>query len=318
VVGPDDEEQRQREQLARWDKEALALYAVAGLCRSRGGGMNGIGWALVGPGPHGVGVVMAREVMFAAPDGSSISVTSHRDDGVRTYEEARSSAPVRPYLATPRGRAAADGWDRSGPFPQPDGGFSWASASLVVVDQEVPFEVCDLGGGTWAAVGRLPGTVLTLDSRGVPFRTVRLEPLSEHRSPPPAPPELGYDGPQVLQKLDERFERLPFDRVRRRADYWALRSVEVGHVRKLTRDHHLSGEQGKNLERFWLDRVDIHLLEKLQQWDHREAGQRMARRSRSSFSSDLRSKMLTPEIRTWFANRYASFRRFSFRAYWRP
>ncbi|HEX3425233.1 MAG TPA: hypothetical protein VHT30_03820 [Acidimicrobiales bacterium] len=66
-----------------------------------------------------------------------------------------------------------------------------------------PFEVCHFPGGFWAALGRLPGTDITIDSHGVPLAVVELErmkdPLPEMHAPPPPPPEPSERFPDELR-----------------------------------------------------------------------------------------------------------------------
>jgi hypothetical protein len=123
--------------------------------------------------------------------------------------------------------------------------------------------VSGLGDGYWAAIGRLADAIVTIDSRGVPLSAVRFQRLASRRPPPPGPPDIGERADAVMQALDDRFARLPFERIHRSADYWALRSVEVEHVRRLASKERLSEPQAAALETYWLRRVEAPLSDKL-------------------------------------------------------
>ncbi|MCU4187203.1 hypothetical protein K6U06_22765 [Acidiferrimicrobium sp. IK] len=135
---------------------------------------------------------------FRAADGSTVAVTSHASGD---YDSIRAWAPMNPYLATPSGQAML--LDKRGEGATP----------LAPI------------------VGRVPGSILTLDGRGVPLDAVWLEEIDEH--PVPELPDLGSATPAVRVDLESRFEAVPFHRVRNWADYWALRSVEVDHLQRL-------------------------------------------------------------------------------------
>lgn len=251
-VGPEEEEKR----LARLAKEELPLFGVVGLRRKRGG-QTGMGSTLVRKGEKPTTVVTSQQVSFLAHDGASISVTSHRGDNDQRYGITRTWAPINPYLATHRGRATKATWDRSVPGPSED--LEWSDITVVVDNKETPFEVTELGEGLWVAVGRVPGTTISIDSRGVPLSEVRLQRLADDRIPPPPRPDLGEHGDAVLDVLDRRFERIPFHRIRRSADHWALLDVEAAHVGKLAREHHLSGQDAQTVHQYWNERIEAHL-----------------------------------------------------------
>jgi hypothetical protein len=322
-VDPKEQEPRRQEQLARWSNEDLVLFAVIGLRRVRGGNQSGVGSATVGVRRDPVHVVMSQQVRFVDDDSGSIAITSHREDGHERYERTRSWASGNAYLRSSQGKASQAAWDRSGPRPRPLEDLVWAPISILVDGQETPFEVYDLGEGIWTAVGQTAGTIISIDSRGVPLSSVRLERLSEHGFPPPPPPDLGENGPTVVRALDQRFERVPFGRVRSWADYWALRAVEVDHARNLTRRHRLTRHHSEALERYWLERIEAHLAEKLDSFDgphsmsamHRS---RIARHLRSGLLFQLWFITLGPGARTWFGNRYVGIRHYTFRIRWRP
>jgi hypothetical protein len=194
--------------------------------------------------------------------------------------------------------------------------------TTVLVDgQGVPLEVADLGDDYWAAVGRVPDAIITIDGRGVPLSAVQLERLANRRLPAPAPPHLGERSEVVMRGLDDRFARLPFARVRRFADYWALRAVEAGHVGRISLQEGLSREQSEALEAYWLRRVEDPLSDRLDRWrfERLEARHRSRpRRLRSEVLAQVWFNTLGPGARTWFGNRYTTVRRYTFRIRWRP
>jgi hypothetical protein len=322
LVDLGDDERRHQEQLARWATGDLALFAVEGLRRVRGGNQSGLGSALTGTGRDPVRVVMSREVRFLSDDGASIAITSHRKDTNERYEMTRAWALMTPYLATPQGRAAASAWDRSGPAPRPPEGLGWTSTSIIVDGEETPFEVCELGAGVRVAVGQVPDAIISIDSRGVPLSSVRLARLTESGYPSPKPPDLGENTLDVIRALDDRLDRLPLRRVRRRSDYWALRSVETEHAQNLAHRYHLNGPRSKALDQYWLEMIDTRLANKLDSWDrshmmamHRS---RIAKHLGTGFLFQLWFNTLGPGAKTWFGNRYVSVRHYTFRIRWRP
>jgi hypothetical protein len=127
----------------------------------------------------------------------------------------------------------------------------------VLVDGDaMRFEVCHLGAGYWGAVGRVADAIVTIASRGVPLNSVQLERLSSGRPPPLDPPEIRERSQAVLRALDEPFALLPFGRVHRFADYWALRTIEMEHVHRRASKEGLTGPQSAALEKYWLSRVE--------------------------------------------------------------
>jgi hypothetical protein len=303
------------------------LYGAVGLDR-QGIGSGGMGF--VGTGRGARAVLLSESLRFAGPEGTTVTVTSHRpgDDG--QFERVRTWAPTGPYLASPRGKAQAP---REGvcPTPRPVE-VEWAPATVLVDGEDARFEVSDLGDGYWAAIGRLADAIVTIDSRGVPLSAVQLERLpASRRPPPPVPPDIGEPAEAVMQALDERFARLPFGRVHRFADHWALRSVEVEYARRLASKERLSEPQSAALERYWLRRVEAPLADKLDEWHFKQVESRHrpralrrrrvvgARRGASSeFLAQLWFNTLGPGARTWFGNRYSVIRRYTFRLRWRP
>jgi hypothetical protein len=314
-VDPDKEEKPR----ARSGDEELPLFGVLGLRRVRGGSQTGMGSTLVRKDEKPTNVVMSQQVRFLSDDGASISVTSHRGDDHERYARARSWAPINPYLSTQRGQVVVATSDRAVPDPE---NLEWSDITIVVDNRETSFEMTDLGEGVWVAVGRVPGTIISIDSRRVPLSVVSLQRLTDDRIPPPPRPELGENGDAVLDALDRRFERIPFHRIRRSADYWALLDVEAEHVDKLAREQDLSGKDAKALPQYWNERIEAHLaktLEHLHGSPMLEMRQsRVARRLGHGFLFQLWFNTFGPGARTWFGNRYVGIRRHTFRIRWRP
>jgi hypothetical protein len=315
-VDPDEEERR----LARAREEELPLFGVVGLRRVRGGSQTGMGSTPVRKDEKPTTVVMSQQVRFLSDDGASISVTSHRGDDDERFATTRSWAPINPYLSTQRGQVAAATWDRS--VPGPPGDIEWSEITVVVDNRETPFEITELGEGVWVAVGRVPGTIISIDSRSVPLSVVRLQRLTDDRIPPPPRPELGENGAAVLDALDHRFELIPFHRIRRSADYWALLDVEAKHVEKLAHEQDLSGPDARALRQYWNERIGAHLartldrLHRLRMLEMRHT--RIAGRLGHGFLFQLWFNTFGPGARTWFGNRYVGIRRHTFRIWWRP
>jgi hypothetical protein len=308
------------------DERHPVLYGAVGLDR-QGIGSGGTGF--VGTGRGARAVVLSESLSFDGPEGGTLTVTSHRPDDDDQFERARTWAPTGPYLASPRGKAQAPR-DVARPTPRPVE-VDWAPATVLVDGEATAFEVSDLGDGYWAAIGRLADAIVTIDSRGVPISAVRLEHLASRRPPSPAPPDIGERSAAVMQALDERFARLPFGRVHRFADHWALRSVEVEHARRLARKERLSEPQSAALERYWLSRVEAPLGEKLDEMHFRQIEARhrwrafrrrrvvgAPRGASSEFLAQLWFNTLGPGARTWFGNRYSVIRQYTFRLRWRP
>jgi hypothetical protein len=197
----------------------LVLYGVVGFERGRGGWRSRSGLAINGRERRVV--QQSESLRFDGPDGGSVTVSTHSRDGIQ-WDQARASALMNPYLASPRGRAAHEGWNRVDPIPRPEN-VEWTPVTISVDGQRMPFETCDLGDGYWAAIGEVPGAIVTVDSRGVSVSAVGLERLASREPPPPSAPDIGDRTAAVITSLDERFTRVPFDRVHRWADYWALR-----------------------------------------------------------------------------------------------
>ena len=148
--------------------------------------------------------------------------------------------------------------DRAGRVPRPEE-VEWAPVTIMVDGQGTPFELCDVGEGYWAAAGRVPAAIITIDSRQVPISAVSLERLASGEPPPLPVPDLGARTGTVMQSLDDRFARAPFSRVHGLADYWALQAVEVDHLDRLAVQEHLSPQQLEALKAYWLRRFEDRL-----------------------------------------------------------
>jgi len=296
----------------------LVLYGVAGLERGGASSHSGVSF---GNGRQKRVVRLSESLSFSGPDGGSITVTSqHRGDGMR-LEETRASAPMNPFMASPRGRAAHAAWNRVDPMPRPVD-VEWSPFTILVDGQGTPFELCDLGDGYWAAVGLVPDATVTIDGRNIPVSGVSLERLASRELPPPIAPDLGERSDAVLKSLEDRFARVPFGRVNCWADYWALRDVEIDHVKLLGRQQGLSEQQLEAVESYWLRRTHAPLSETLDQLRSRQRGEmhrtRMTRRIKSRALSQVWFNTLGPGGRTWFGNRYTTIRHYTFRFRWRP
>lgn len=306
------------EQEASADAE-IVLYGVVGLQRTRGGGQGHIG--LVRHGRQARLVRMSESLTFAGPEGGSITITSHRPGDDDQFDQIREWAPMNPYLASQRGKAAHTAWDRDGPAPRPVE-VEWMPIAILVDGQDTRFEMCDLGDGYWAAAGRVPAATVTIDSRKVPISAVSLERLASREPPPPPAPDLGDRTETVIQSLDDRFARLPFGRVHRSADYWALRDVEADHVNRLAHREDLSNQQLQALEAYWLGRIEASLSKTMDRllFKNIEARHRsrITRRPGSGFLFQLWFNTVGPGARTWFGNRYVGIRHYTFRLRWRP
>jgi hypothetical protein len=296
----------------------LVLYGVTGFDRGGMSARSGVG---SGRGRQRRVIQLSESLTFSGPDGGTVTVTSqHRGDQKR-LEEIRSSAPINPYLASPRGRAAHAAWNRVDPIPRP-ADVEWTTTTISVDGAGAPFELCDLGEGYWAAVGLVPDATITIDGRMVPVGAVALERLASREPPPPTAPDLGDRGDAVLSSLEDRFAQVPFGRVRHWADYWALRDVEIDHVRLLGRREGLSEQQLDAVESYWLRRIHAALSETLERLrsGHRRGTRRgpMGRRIGSGVLFQIWFNTVGSGGRTWFGNRYTTIRHYTFRFRWRP
>ena len=297
----------------------IVLYGVVGLQRGPGGGQGGLGF--VRPGGQVQVVWMSEHLTFASPEGGLITITSHRPGDDDRLDRIREGAPMRPYLASPRGQAALAALDGNSPVRRPVES-DWTPITILVDGQDTPFEMCDLGDGYWAAAGRVPDAIVTIDSRKVPISMVSLERLASRELPPLFAPDLGDRTETVIQSLDDRFARLPFGRVHRLADHWALRDVEIDHVNRLARREGLSKEQLEALQAYWLRRIETPLMVTIdpRHLENIEAihRSRIAKHLGRGFLFQLWFNTIGPGARTWFGNRYVSIRHYTFRLRWRP
>jgi hypothetical protein len=133
--------------------------------------------------------------------------------------------------------------------------------------------------------------------------------------------------PAIAEDLDRRLKHVPFDRVRREADYWALLDVEREHVRRVSTRHRLSQHDRQLLEHWWLSRIsaEIHgTLTKLRERRMALTTAQIRRRPLSPFTPfrtarfQLWFNTVGPGGRTWMGNRYTIIRRHTFRLRWRP
>ncbi len=140
---------------------------------------------------------------------------------------------------------------------------------------------------------------------------------TSHRESPPA----GLPAALVAD-LEHRYAQLPVHRIRKDADFWALRRVEEAHVKRLARRHELDAvTRGAALD-WWLGEVQLRCSGARARL-HREEQRRLRRVARRRY---FRSKALFqlywntvgPGGRTWLGNRYATIRRYTFRIRWRP
>ena len=126
----------------------------------------------------------------------------------------------------------------------------------------------------------------------------------------------------VARDLASRYERLPVHRIRRRADFWALLRVEEEHVEQLGRRCELDETTREVARNWWLGEVERHCSAARSRIDRRERSRlhRMHRYRafRSNALSQLYWNTVGPGGRTWFGNRYATIRRYTFRLRWRP
>lgn len=303
------------------DDEELVLYGVVGLQRGQGGAQGGT-VALVRDGRRTRAVRTSASLTFAGPECGSITVTSHRPGDDDQFKHLREWAPTNPFLASPSGRAARAAGHSAGRVPRPEEA-EWAPVTIMVDGQGTPFELCDLGDGYWAAAGRVPAAIITIDSRQVPISAVSLERLASGEPPPLPVPDLGDRTGTVMQSLDDRFARAPFSRVHGLADYWALRAVELDHLDRLAVREALSPQQLEALKAYWLRRFEDRLrksMDRLHLHDidamHRSWVARRLRNRRFLFQ--LWFNTLGPGAKTWFGNRYVRIRHYTFRLRWRP
>jgi hypothetical protein len=136
------------------------------------------------------------------------------------------------------------------------------------------------------------------------------------RTPPPEVPAT------MAGELASRYGRLPVQRIRRHADLWALRRVEEEHVDRLAGRHQLDEVARDVTVGWWLAEVQrrcASMSARLQREEQRRL-HRIHRhpRFRSNAVFQIYWNTVGPGGRTWFGNRYATIRRYTFRIHWRP
>lgn len=133
------------------------------------------------------------------------------------------------------------------------------------------------------------------------------------RPPPPEVPVV------IASDLAARYDRLPVAHVRRYADLWALRRIEKEHVDRLARRHQLDETARDVTASWWLTEVQRRCARtsgRLQREDRRRFQQiHRHPRFRSNAVFQLYWNSVGPGGRTWFANRYATLRRYTFAAF---
>lgn len=304
--------------------EKLVLYRVVGFDPGGGGwgqGMTTTLYSARGGRPIERHVPRSEGRWYQSDSGARIGVTSHRRGDQAEFGRLWAWTPRNPYAATKRGQQAAMDWDSSRPFPG-DIDVEWSRATFVVDGVETEFELCDLGEGIWGAIGRLPEVDVTIDSRGVPPSDVELARLGDGERLVLRMPDLGEVLRPISTDLDDRSARVPFGRVRRWGDYWALTGIEREHVELLSARFGLSATQRNKLEAHWIGRIDAELsetLERLHYHSHDGLLHWRARRMlRWNWLYQLWFNTFGPGARTWFGNRYATIRPYTFRLRWRP
>ena len=136
-------------------------------------------------------------------------------------------------------------------------------------------------------------------------------------------PNFGSLPKEVRDDLESRIRQIPFHRVRRYSDYWALLDVERSHVRKLAHRTSLSEEDCQSIAAWWIERVSTRLagtLDRLHAEDRDKTRSLMRRRPmllRSNVSFQLWFNTIGPGGRCWLGNRYVTIRHFTFRLHWR-
>ena len=150
------------------------------------------------------------------------------------------------------------------------------------------------------------------------------------------PEELAALPQEVWRQLDDRLQRIPVERIRRMADYYALRSVESEHISRLARGLNLAENEREMLWKWWMQAVDLVVEVRVEQilkikresfrrWlasQHRgRPGQRLPLQPPGVVRTVLfqvKFNTVGPGGRTWFGNRYVSIRRHTFRLRWHP
>jgi hypothetical protein len=158
-----------------------------------------------------------------------------------------------------------------------------------------------------------------------------------------APPALQHLPPIVFDDLRARYDRLPEDRLRVLADYWALLDVEKDHIDRIVSRHGLAETDGDSLRQWWIEQVDERVAARIEPMRQRRQAnalgylhRRHRRRASRSNPRHLHVGSPTPRGRLanakdqvlfnsvgpgawcWFGNRYSTIRHWTFRVHWRP
>jgi Clp amino terminal domain, pathogenicity island component len=132
---------------------------------------------------------------------------------------------------------------------------------------------------------------------------------------------------EILKELENRLQRVPFDRIHRQGDYWAVLAVEHDHIRRLARRFELSDAEQQSLDHWWHHKLQGPLSGVIARiFPRPQPGALSGARSRSprwvdrspTFLRQLWFNTLGPGGRCWFGNRYATIRHYTFRLRWRP
>ena len=140
----------------------------------------------------------------------------------------------------------------------------------------------------------------------------------------PAPDFDGFPG-EVLKDLEGRLQRVPFDRIHRQGDYWALLAIERDHIRILARRFDLTAAEQQSLDHWWSEQLQGPLASAIERIFPRPRlpFSQPIRRSRwgnrsPKFVRQLWFNTLGPGGRCWLSNRYTTIRHYTFRLTWRP
>ena len=153
-------------------------------------------------------------------------------------------------------------------------------------------------------------------------RRAQVASVASSGAPPPMrPPPPEVSAPET-RELGPRYEQLPVQCIRRHADLWALRRVEEEHVDRLARRFQLDEIARDVTVGWWLAEVQrrcASMSARLQREEQRRL-HRIHRhpRFRSNAVFQIYWNTVGPGGRTWFGNRYATIRRYTFRIHWRP
>jgi hypothetical protein len=142
--------------------------------------------------------------------------------------------------------------------------------------------------------------------------------------------------PDIWRQLDQRLQRIPVDRIRKMADYYALRSVESEHITRIARGLDLPADEQELFSDWWLQTVHLkvqHNVEQIMKGQGESHRRRMVSEHRRhpvrqlppqppgvvrTLLFQLKFNIVGPGGRTRFGNRYVGIRRHTFRLHWRP